>query len=73
MYYLQSQIPAFDGIQDDFMENTFEFKEIYDSSSPQSAPLPGKWNTKLSTFQKLLILRCVRPDKVVLGIQVSRA
>lgn len=36
---------------------------------PQEAQLPGDWEEKLSGFEKLLVLRCLRPDKLVPGIQ----
>lgn len=32
-------------------------------------PLPGKWDTKLDSFQKLLVLRCLRADCLVQGLQ----
>lgn len=32
-------------------------------------PLPGIWNTYLDEFQKLLILRCLRGDKVTNAMQ----
>merc|ERR1711977_111793 len=31
-------------------------------------PLPGRWD-KLEGLKRLCILRCIRPDKVVLGVQ----
>lgn len=31
--------------------------------------LPGKWDTKLDSFQKLLVLRCLRADCLVQGLQ----
>ena len=32
--------------------------------------LPGVWNTCLDSFQKLLVLKCVRPDKLTNAMQV---
>ena len=31
--------------------------------------LPGKWETELTAFQRLLILRCIRVDKVTNAMQ----
>ncbi|XP_049589438.1 dynein axonemal heavy chain 1 [Syngnathus scovelli] len=45
------------------------FKNIFDSNIPHREPLPGKWNTTLDQFQKLLVLRCLRADCLVQGIQ----
>uniref|UniRef100_A0A8C7U9X3 Dynein, axonemal, heavy chain 1 n=1 Tax=Oncorhynchus mykiss TaxID=8022 RepID=A0A8C7U9X3_ONCMY len=32
-------------------------------------PVPGEWNTQLDSFQKLLILRCLRADRMTHGLQ----
>ncbi|BFI29560.1 dynein axonemal heavy chain [Marchantia polymorpha subsp. ruderalis] len=44
------------------------WRRIFDSTKPQEEPLPSPWAEDLHTFQKLLILRAIRPDKVVLGV-----
>lgn len=31
-------------------------------------PLPGEWDNKLNEFQKLIVLRSIRPDKIVDGV-----
>ena len=35
-----------------------------------SETLPEPWNAKLDTFQKLLVLKCLRADKVTNAMQV---
>lgn len=42
---------------------------IFDSNEAHQLPLAPPFNDSLSTFQKLLFLRCIRPDKVVQAIQ----
>uniref|UniRef100_A0A8B9VSH1 Dynein axonemal heavy chain 12 n=1 Tax=Anas zonorhyncha TaxID=75864 RepID=A0A8B9VSH1_9AVES len=45
-------------------ENIGEWQKIYDSKEPQSFPLPEQWNNTLNELQKMVILRCLRPDKI---------
>lgn len=59
----------FRGIRDHFYKHDAEWKRIFDSSEPQDIPLPDPWNTKLSQFQKLLLLRIIRYDKIVPAVQ----
>lgn len=59
----------FAGFTRHFKDNVDKYKKIYDSSTPQDMALPAPWDAKLTLFQKLLVLRCVRPDKLVLAVQ----
>lgn len=46
-----------------------EWKEMYDSTSPHTCRLPGSWDVKLTDLDKMVVLRCIRPDKIVSAVQ----
>ncbi|XP_067861511.1 dynein axonemal heavy chain 3-like [Heptranchias perlo] len=64
-----STLPAFSELKNHFCSKLSEWKKIYDSSLPEKMPLPDPWEDHLSHFQSLLVLRCIRPDKVIPAIQ----
>jgi len=59
-----TDMEAFKGTADHFAQSEATWKAMYDHSDPANCPLPSSLE-HLSTFEKLLILRCIRPDKVV--------
>eukprot|EP01135_Chromosphaera_perkinsii_P007265 Nk52_evm73s745 gene=Nk52_evmTU73s745 len=64
-----SKLDAFNGFYEDFAKNIDSWKEIYDSQDPDKKDLPGNWASSLSLMQKLVVLRTLRPDKCVPGVQ----
>ncbi|KAK3803952.1 hypothetical protein RRG08_059815 [Elysia crispata] len=62
-------LPAFEGIQKSFTEEPKHWKRLYDSLEPHHHKLPRKWNDALNDFQRLIILRVFRPDKVIPAVQ----
>ncbi|KAM6980842.1 dynein axonemal heavy chain 1 [Aplochiton taeniatus] len=64
-----SALPTFSSLADSFPQHTDDFKTIFDSNEPHREPLPGEWNIKLDSFQKLLILRCLRADRLNHALQ----
>uniref|UniRef100_A0A669P0P7 Dynein axonemal heavy chain 12 n=1 Tax=Phasianus colchicus TaxID=9054 RepID=A0A669P0P7_PHACC len=58
-----SEIPALKELSN-ITENIGEWQKIYDSKEPQSFPLPEPLNNALNELQKMIILRCLRPDKI---------
>ncbi|KAF6312761.1 dynein axonemal heavy chain 1 [Rhinolophus ferrumequinum] len=64
-----SSLPAFSSFASDFVEYLSEFRVIFDSLEPHREPLPGIWDQYLDQFQKLLVLRCLRGDKVTNAMQ----
>ncbi|KAI7795154.1 dynein axonemal heavy chain 1 [Triplophysa rosa] len=64
-----SALPTFSKLAESFPEHELGFKSIFDSSQPHREPLPGEWNNILDSFQKLLVLRCLRADRLTHGLQ----
>ncbi|XP_063065421.1 dynein axonemal heavy chain 12 [Engraulis encrasicolus] len=59
-----SDFPALHGLKDFFSKAPDSFLPIYDSKEPYNIPLPSPWSTQLNDLQKMIILRCLRPDKI---------
>jgi dynein heavy chain, axonemal len=57
-----------DLFRESFESNITVFKSIYDAKDPMTVELPAPWNEKLNQFQKMTVVRVVRPDKVVLMV-----
>ena len=64
-----SLLPQYKTLPTEFRERQADWLAIYNSVDPASCPLPGDLDKKYSRFQKLTILRCLRPDKVVQQVQ----
>lgn len=60
---------SFQGIRVHMENNQDEWKAVFEDAEPQSAKFPAPWSKKLSQFQDLLVLRCIRPDKLVPAVQ----
>ena len=59
------KLPGFEGLLLSLGNDTESWKKWFDSLNPQDDMFPGKWERTLSQFQKLLILRVLRDEKVV--------
>ncbi|EDO45806.1 predicted protein [Nematostella vectensis] len=59
----------FKGFRQKFPRTLEGWKKIYDSNEPQTMPLPGEWEEKFDFFQKMVLLRCLRPDKITPCVQ----
>uniref|UniRef100_A0A182NEB2 Dynein heavy chain tail domain-containing protein n=1 Tax=Anopheles dirus TaxID=7168 RepID=A0A182NEB2_9DIPT len=58
------RMPGFHGITESFAAFPDEWKRWYLSPVPEAAPLPGSWETNLKMFQKHLIVRSLRLDRI---------
>ena len=63
-----SDLAGFAGFRESFELNLSKWQEIYDAVEPQNQPLPLPWESKLTPFQKLIVLRLIRPDRIAVGI-----
>uniref|UniRef100_A0A2Y9D3H5 Dynein heavy chain tail domain-containing protein n=1 Tax=Anopheles quadriannulatus TaxID=34691 RepID=A0A2Y9D3H5_ANOQN len=58
------RLPGFHGIVESFAELPEDWKQWYLSSLPEVSPLPGNWEINLKKFQKYLIVRSLRLDRI---------
>lgn len=57
------KIPGYHGISRSFEDNHKEWNIWYTAAEPEEFPMIGDWN-KMTSFQKMLIIRCIRPDRM---------
>ena len=65
-----SELDSFADLYSSFSESASEWKKLFESTEPHECAFPGKWQTCLTTFERLLVLRCLRPDKIVIAVAV---
>mmetsp|Transcript_18668 Transcript_18668/g.59084 ORF Transcript_18668/g.59084 Transcript_18668/m.59084 type:complete len:900 (+) Transcript_18668:315-3014(+) len=63
-------VPSLFGLAEHVNGNLSAWRDVFSSESPHTAPLPEPWHSKLKPFQKLLVLKLLRPEKVVFGTSV---
>ncbi|XP_077070519.1 dynein axonemal heavy chain 12 [Siphateles boraxobius] len=59
-----SDLPALQGLKESFTKSPESFLTIYDNKEPYNTALPNPWCDKLNELQKMIIYRCLRPDKI---------
>lgn len=68
------QLKQLHGFSIDFLQQFHEhmstWKQIYDDLKPEEIQMPGIWDSKLTTFEKLLVVNALRPDKFVNAIAI---
>ncbi|XP_058892872.1 dynein axonemal heavy chain 3 [Kogia breviceps] len=63
-----SALPKLKGLMEHLEQNANEWKLIYDSAWPHEEVFPGSWKF-LQGLEKMVILRCLRPDKMIPAIR----
>ncbi len=49
-------------------EHLDEWRVLFDSTTPHLEALPSEWQARLGPFQRLLLLRALRQDKLTQAI-----
>jgi len=62
------EMPAFKGIARDMEKKAEDWMNWGVHELAETQPLPGEWNTKLTDFQKILLIRSVRPDRITAAL-----
>ncbi|KAH9163072.1 hypothetical protein LEN26_000647, partial [Aphanomyces euteiches] len=64
-----SSLRTFEGFAASFAMHKDVYRAMFDSNEPHMVILPGGWHDRLDVFQRLCVLRSLRPDKMMQGIQ----
>ena len=64
-----NKLKGCEGILESFLMDPESWRSYYESLNPHESGLPGNWDNDLDDFDKLLILKCFRLDKLTNGIQ----
>ncbi|XP_072468815.1 dynein axonemal heavy chain 7 isoform X2 [Notamacropus eugenii] len=63
------ELPDFKNIRKEFVALKNGWKKVYDSLEPHHETFPPSWEEKVNDFQRMLIIRCLRPDKIIPMVQ----
>jgi len=62
------KLQNFRNIVTSFEQNSSEWRLWYQSAEPEVAALPGEWENKCNELQRLILLRCLRSDRLVFAV-----
>lgn len=62
------QLPTFKGFRESFVQQESEWRKFYDYENPQDHTIPKPWDTCLSEFDKLIVMKLIRPDKLLVSV-----
>ena len=60
----EADVPPLAGLRSSIQSDSEAWKVFFESDTPQSATLPGAWESKVTSFQRMLLVKAFRPEKV---------
>lgn len=67
---MQRQLPNFANIEGSFTHNGPEWKRWFASSTPETDNLPLEWESKCDKLRKMILLKVIRPDRVLPAVNL---
>jgi len=61
-------LPCFNRLGDDMQTDSDEWSDWFDVENVENAQLPGTYDKDLTPFQKLILFRALRPDRLVYSL-----
>ncbi|KAF5218447.1 dynein heavy chain [Trypanosoma cruzi] len=61
-------VSCFRNLEGHLVDDTDSWREFIQSDAPQDAELPGNWSEKLNAFQRILLIRCFREEKLFFAL-----
>ncbi|KAL8440078.1 hypothetical protein Efla_004062 [Eimeria flavescens] len=59
------KLDSLQGLQNSLEQNLREWRRWFNSQEPERASLPGDWQPRLDDLQRLIVIRCLRPDRII--------
>lgn len=63
-------LPGFANFRSSFAHDLNAWRRYYDLLNPENSPIPSPWEEMLTPFQKLIVTRMIRTDKVIIMVRV---
>ncbi|KAJ7549736.1 hypothetical protein O6H91_07G065700 [Diphasiastrum complanatum] len=61
---------SFKGFTNDIIQNVSKWKVFFKTSEPHNSPLPSVWDSVVDSFQRLLLMKIIREEKLVFAIEM---
>jgi len=63
------ELPPFSGLVRSIEKDALVWREFAEGKRPEEEELPGGWERKLNTFQRLMVVRALREERTVFAVR----